>query len=166
MHKGSPGSVQVLKVEANRFQSPARCAIATGETRPDILMRVNEYPQAMFPGLIYHCCQIIEICLVINPRTSMFYRFPGRQKPYCCQPPMAQPPKMLIRLRQGEWPPNETHLTVIKKPSHKCVAPFGSTGTLRRRRGLHPVKAFVGQLDQGTIDLRSAFYPPIVIKNR
>ena len=75
------GLVQAGEVESRGLQGPARRAVPARETAPYILMGIDADRHAECVRLPDHCAQVLQIPLVIDAGTGMFYGLPGHETP-------------------------------------------------------------------------------------
>mmetsp|Transcript_41230 Transcript_41230/g.124645 ORF Transcript_41230/g.124645 Transcript_41230/m.124645 type:complete len:337 (+) Transcript_41230:1003-2013(+) len=79
IREGRPRSLQRLQIEPRLYQSPRGGAAPSRESRPRILMTVQEYRQSVLPAFFYQRDEVRQIVLVVYAGTLVFDRLPRVQ---------------------------------------------------------------------------------------
>ena len=140
VHQCGASFFEFGNIHAQQLKSPGRGAIAARETRPDILMRVDEQVKVILTGLFYHGVEVVQILLVIDPGTGVFNGLPGNKKAQKIEPPGFQAGEMFIRLVQWERPTNETDILCLKKTFAAVCGSIGIIGHLGTTTQIDPAK--------------------------
>ena len=156
MYHGRACWRELSHIHADCLKRPARRAIAAGQAAPDILMRINKKLDVVLTGLLDDSCQIIQIRLVIDPRSGVFYRFPGHQEAQKGEAPPFQAGEMFVGFTQGEGATHERHFAVVEKPGRVIRCPIGGDGELGTAGKIHTAqnqRASVVILKPGSVSL-------------
>ena len=115
--------LEFCDIHPDSLKGPTGCTITTGETAPDILVRIDEHLDPIGIRSLDDRVDIVQVCLVVASRPCMLNGLPGHLETQAGQSPFPQACKMLIRFLQRKWASHERDRAVLKEP----VAHMGST---------------------------------------
>ncbi len=70
-------------------------------------MGIDEHLDSMGLRLLQHGVHIVEILLIVNPRTLMLYGLPCHEEAFEAEPPFLQPSEMFVGFCQREGTTDE-----------------------------------------------------------
>src|SRR5437763_1910361 len=88
--------LEFCDIHPNGLKGPTGRAITTGETAPDILMRIDEHLNAIRIRSLDDRVDIVQVRLIIASRSFMLNSLPGYQEAHEGQAPFPSSGKMLI----------------------------------------------------------------------
>ena len=118
---GRAGRGQLLEVESDRLERPARRAVASREAAPHVLVRIDEEIEAVAARTLGDGADVVEIRLVVAAGPGVLDRLPGDQQAKEPETPRAESAEVLVGFLQGKGAAHEGDVAVVEE----ALAPVG-----------------------------------------
>src|SRR5947209_200245 len=157
------GFLKFCDIHPNGLKGPTGRTITTGETAPDILMRIDEHLHAIHVRSLDDRVDIVQVRLIVDSRSCMLNGLPGHLETQAGQAPFPQACKMLIRFLQRKWASDERDRAVLKEPVAQMGSTVGFEWYFRTATEIDPAQdqcppVFV--FEMGALDMNHYFTPP------
>ncbi len=121
VHHGRAGRGELLEVESDRFERPARRAVASREAAPHVLVRIDEEVEAVAARALDDGADVVEVGLIVSARAGVLDRLPGDQQAKERETPRAQAREVLVGFLQGKGTAHEGDVAMLEE----ALAPVG-----------------------------------------